>query len=227
VFRELCDIQVPEDGIVFSTETATAAKIKEEQQYEGVRIKFLAYLQNVRIPIQIDIGFGDAVNPDLLDYPTLLPMPAPRIQAYPMNSVIAEKLEAIVSLGMLNSRMKDFFDIWFLARTFRFRAIALGDAIRATFERRATRLDPERVDLLLTDLSDDPSKQTQWRAFMQRTGIEMPVAFPAVIIAIRQFLSFPIRAVSIEPSAGLSWPAGGPWSALVFDVPKVNGDPDR
>src|ERR1035438_7901751 len=192
------DIQVPEDGIVFSTETAIAAKIKEEQQYEGVRIKFLAHLQNVRIPIQIDIGLGDAVNPDLLDYPTLLPMPAPRIQAYPMNSVIDEKLEAIVSLGMLSSRMKKFFDIWFLARTFPFVAGDLRDAIRATFQRRATRLDLGSVDRLLTELSGDPSKQTQWHAFMQRTGIEMPVAFPAVIIAIRQFLSSPIRAVRSE-----------------------------
>ena len=221
------DIQVPEDGIVFSTETAIAAKIKEEQQYEGVRIKFLAHLQNVRIPIQIDIGFGDAVNPDLLDYPTLLPMPAPRIQAYPMNSVIDEKLEAIVSLGMLSSRMKKFFDIWFLARTFPFVAGDLRDAIRATFQRRATRLDLGSVDRLLTELSDDPSKQTQWHAFMQRTGIEMPVAFPAVIIAIRQFLSSPIRAVAIETNAAFSWPAGGPWSAPVLDVPNTNGDPDR
>jgi len=226
VFRELCDIQVPEDGIVFSTETAIAAKIKEEQQYEGVRIKFLAHLQNVRIPIQIDIGFGDAVKPNLLDYPTLLPMPAPRIQAYPMNSVIAEKLEAIVSLGMLNSRLKDFFDIWFLARTFPFVAGPLSDAIRATFERRATPLDPEAVDILLTDLSGDSSKQTQWRAFMQRTGVEMPVAYPAVIVAIRQFLSSPIRAVTIETDAALSWPAGGAWRAPAPDVTQTSGDSD-
>ena len=80
--------------MTFSATTASAAKIKEDQQYEGVRIKFLAHIQNVRIPIQVDVGFGDAVNPSLLDYPTLLPLPAPRIQAYPMNSVIAEKLEA-------------------------------------------------------------------------------------------------------------------------------------
>jgi len=222
VFRELCDIRVPEDGIVFSAETASAAKIKEEQQYEGVRIKFLAHLQNVRIPIQVDVGFGDAVSPSLLDYPTLLPMPAPRIQAYPMNSVIAEKLEAIVSLGMPNSRMKDFFDIWFLARTFPFAAGTQGQAIRATFDRRATRLDPNRVDILLTDLSGDPSKQTQWRAFMRKIGIEMPDAFPAVIIAIRQFLSSPMRAVTIEAEATLSWPAGGPWSAPVPDLPQTS-----
>ena len=128
-----------------------------------------------------------------------------------MNSVIAEKLEAIISLGMLNSRMKDFFDIWFLARTFPFAAGALGDAIHATLERRATRLDPDSVDILLTDLSDDPSKQTQWRAFNQRTGIAMPDAFPDVVIAIREFLSSPMRSVTIETEAALSWQAGGPW----------------
>jgi hypothetical protein len=213
--------------ITFSAETASAAQIKEDQQYEGVRIKFLAHLQNVRIPIQVDVGFGDAVDPSLLDYPTLLPMPAPRIQAYPMNSVIAEKLEAIVSRGMLNSRMKDFFDIWFLARTFPFAAGALGDAIRSTFERRSTRLDADSVEILLTDLSGDPSKQTQWRAFIQRTGIEMPDAFPAVVISIRQFLSSPMRAVTIETEAALSWQAGGPWKAHVSDVTQTGGDSDR
>jgi hypothetical protein len=141
-----------------------------------------------------------------------------------MNSVIAEKLEAIVSLGMLNSRMKDFFDIWFLARTFPFAAGALGDAIRSTFKRRATRLDADSVNILLTDLSGDPSKQTQWRAFMQRTGIEMPDAFPAVVIAIRQFLSFPMRAVTVETEAALSWQAGGPWTAPAPDEPHKIGD---
>ena len=173
------------------------------------------------------MGFGDTVNPSLLDYPTLLPLPAPRIQAYPMNSVAAEKLEAIVSLGMLNSRMKDFFDIWFLARTFPFAAGALGDAIRSTFERRATRLDADSVDILLTDLSGDPSKQTQWRAFMQRTGIEMPDAFPAVVIAIRQFLSSPMRAAKIETEAALSWQADGPWRAHVPDATQTSADSDR
>jgi Nucleotidyl transferase AbiEii toxin, Type IV TA system len=126
----------------------TCREDKEDRQYEGVRIKFLAHIQNVRIPIQVDVGFGDAVKPTLIDYPTLLPLPAPRIQAYPMNSVIAEKLEAIVSLGMLNSRMKGFFDIWFLARTFPFAAGALGDAIRSTFGRRTTRLDADSLDVL-------------------------------------------------------------------------------
>jgi hypothetical protein len=172
------------------------------------------------------VGFGDAVIPSLLDYPTLLPLPPPRIQAYPMNSVIAEKLEAIISLGMLNSRMKDFFDIWFLARTFPFTGGALGDAIRSTFERRSTRLDADSVDILFTELSGDPSKQTQWRAFMQRTGIEMPDAFPDVVIAIRQFLSSPMRAAKIETEPALYWNAGGPWKAHVPDATQTSRDLD-
>ena len=109
VFGELCRIPVEDDdGLTFSAETVKAEKIKEGQDYEGIRVKFLSLLGNVRIPVQVDVGFGDAVNSVLLDYPTLLAMPAPQVRAYPMNAVVAEKLEAIVSLGMLNSRMKDF-----------------------------------------------------------------------------------------------------------------------
>jgi predicted nucleotidyltransferase component of viral defense system len=215
VFRELCEVVVEADGLVFSAATVHAGKIKEEQTYEGVRVKFLAHLENARIPIQVDIGFGDAVSPGLLDYPTLLAMPAPRVQAYPMESVVAEKLEATVSLGMLNSRMKDFFDIWFLARTFPFAPGILAAALRATFERRGTSLDPHRLDSLLTELSGDPSKQIQWRAFIRKTGLPMPDDFPRVISAIREFLSFPVRVAMAGTDEILSWPPGGPWQTIV------------
>jgi hypothetical protein len=106
VFKALCKIPVIDDGLIFFSETMAAEKIKEEQEYEGIRVRLRVGLENARIPVQIDIGFGDAVTADVLDYPTLLSMPAARIQAYPMETVLAEKLEAIVSLGMLNSRMK-------------------------------------------------------------------------------------------------------------------------
>jgi Nucleotidyl transferase AbiEii toxin, Type IV TA system len=142
VFRGLCRIPVEDDGLIFPAETVKAEQIKEEQDYEGVRIKFLARIENVRIPIQVDVGFGDAVTPGLIDYPTLLDMAAPRIQAYPMNTVVAEKLEAIIRLGILNSRMKDFYDIWFLARTFPFEANVLGEVLRTTFERQQDRVEP-------------------------------------------------------------------------------------
>jgi predicted nucleotidyltransferase component of viral defense system len=226
VFRELCEVVVEADGLVFSAATVHAGKIKEEQTYEGVRVKFLAHLENARIPIQVDIGFGDAVSPSLLDYPTLLAMPAPRVQAYPMESVVAEKLEAMISLGMPNSRMKDFFDVWFLARTFPFAPGTLAGAFRATFERRGTQLDPHSLDILLTELSGDPSKQTQWRAFSRKTGILMPDEFPLIVRAIREFLSFPVRAAITGADEILSWPPSGPWQADAgnSEVRELSGD---
>jgi len=188
VFRKLCQIQVDDDGLVFSAETVKAEKIKAEQEYEGVRVRFVARLDNARIPIQVDVGFGDAVTPRLLDYPTLLPMPAPRIQAYSMDTVVAEKLEAIVRLGMLNSRMKDFFDIWFLAEAFPFNREALGNALRATFERRRTSLDADNLKVLLAELSVDAAKHTQWRAFLKKTSIQAPDDFGVVNDTILKFL---------------------------------------
>ena len=215
VFRELCQIPVEDDGLIFAFETVKAEKIKEEQDYEGVRVKFLARLENVRIPIQVDVGFGDAVTPGLLDYPTLLDMPTPRIQAYPMNTVVAEKLEAIIRLGILNSRMKDFYDIWFLAWTFPFEGNALVGALRTTFERRKTKLDPEVLKTLLAELSHDPVKRTQWQAFLRKNGLTAPDDFAGVNDAIREFLMFPAEAISSEDRISSSWPPGGPWHRRV------------
>jgi hypothetical protein len=215
VFGDLCRIPVEDDGLIFSTETVKAEKIKEEQDYEGVRVKFLARLDNARIPIQVDVGFGDAVIPGLLDYPTLLPMPAPRIQAYPMSPVVTEKLEAIVRFGMLNSRMKDFYDIWFLARTFPFEAGDLGGVLRAAFERRNTRLDPDSLKILLEELSGDVTKPTQWRAFLRKSSLTAPDDFALVNDAIRAFVLTPAGATSAESQALVSWPPGG------YGLPKL------
>lgn len=159
--------------------------------------------------------------PGLLDYPTLLPMPAPRILAYPMNAVVAEKLEAIVSLGMLNSRMKDFYDIWFLAQTFPFEASALGSVLRATFQRRKTRLDPDGLKILLDDLSGDLAKRTQWRAFLGKSSLAAPDDFALVNDAIRAFV-LPLAGTPIvESLAGFSWPPGGPWPLWDSPTPQA------
>lgn len=211
VFRELCHIPIEDDGLIFSAETVNAEKIKEEQDYEGARVKFIALLENARIAVQVDVGFGDVVTPDLLDYPTMLSMPAPRIQGYPMDAVVAEKLEAIVSLGMLNSRMKDFYDIWFLARSFPFEAGSLGGALRATFERRRTQLDPDGLEILLAELSGDASKRTQWRAFLRKSSLTAPDDFTLVNGAIQEFLSSPAGETVAESQPSVSWPPGGPW----------------
>jgi hypothetical protein len=128
-----------------------------------------------------------------------------------MNAVVAEKLEAIVSLGMLNSRMKDFFDIWFLARTFLFQAVALGAALRATFERRGTVLDPDGLNVLLAELSGDVTKRTQWRAFLGKNRLTAPDDFALVNEAIREFVLFPAGAAVAGSRASSSWPPSGPW----------------
>ena len=211
VFRELCGISAEDDGLTFPAETVKAEKIKEEQDYEGVRVRFLAHLENVRIPVQVDVGFGDAVTPGLIDYPTLLDMAAPRIQAYPMNTVVAEKLEAIVRLGILNSRMKDFYDIWFLARTFPFDATALSGVLRTTFERRKTELSHDSLKILLKDLSGAPAKQTQWRAFLRKSRLTAPDDFALVSNAIQEFLLFPAAFTGAESRSPLCWSPGGPW----------------
>ena len=213
VFRELCGIAVPDDSLSFPIETVAAEKIKEDKEYEGVRVRLLARMEKVRIPVQVDIGFGDALTtqPGIADYPTLLPMPAPQIQAYPMDAVIAEKLEAMVHLGMLNSRMKDFFDVWFLACTFSFEAATLANSIHATFKRRGTAQDAERFEALIRELSVDDSKRTQWRAFLNKGKLTAPSNFADVVGAIREFASFPLRANSADRGAPISWSPGGPW----------------
>jgi hypothetical protein len=129
-----------------------------------------------------------------------------------MEAVIAEKLEAMVHLGMLNSRMKDFFDVWFLERTFSFEAGALADAIRATFERRGTQLDPGGFNALMAELSTDASKRTQWRAFLNKGKLVAPGNFADVAGSILGFVSLPLRTSAAGTREPASWPPGGPWS---------------
>jgi hypothetical protein len=186
VFRELCHIPVEDDDLIFSAETVNAEKIKEEQDYEGARVKFIALLENARIAIQVDVGFGDAVTSDLIDHLTLLPMPTPRIQAYPMD-IVVEKL----------------------ARSFPFEARSLG-ALHATFERRRTPLDPDGLKILLADLSGDASKRTQWRAILRKSSLTAPDEFTLINSAIQEFLLSPAGGTA-ESRISSSWPPGGPW----------------
>ena len=164
VFRAVCRIEA-EDGIVFQPESVKAAEIRKEANYAGVRVTFVGLVDSARCPVQLDIGFGDAVvpGPEEVMYPTLLPdMPEPRLRVYPRYTVVAEKLEALVSLGMLNSRMKDFFDLWILARHSDFDGVVLAKAVAATFERRRTAL-PQGIPIGLSDeFTKDAGKEKQW-----------------------------------------------------------------
>jgi predicted nucleotidyltransferase component of viral defense system len=167
--REICEIQ-DEDGIVFHRDSVEGARIKEDDEYDGVRIKLLAELAGARIPMQIDIGFGDAVypEPELASFPVLLPMEAPLIRAYPRESAVAEKFHAMVVLDIRNSRMKDFYDVWLIASTWTFEMASLRSAILASFERRGSPI-PETVPFALTEgFLNDPQKNLQWNAFVSR-----------------------------------------------------------
>jgi predicted nucleotidyltransferase component of viral defense system len=167
--RAIFEIQ-DEDGIVFHSESVEGARIKEDDEYDGVRIKLLAELAGARIPMQIDIGFGDAVypEPELASFPVLLPMEAPLIRAYPRESAVAEKFHAMVVLDIRNSRMKDFYDVWFMASTWTFEMASLRKAIVTSFERRGSTI-PTAVPFALTDdFLKDPQKKQQWNAFVNR-----------------------------------------------------------
>jgi len=143
---EICLSEVEPDGLVFDAETLTIEEIREDINYDGYRVKIPVYLGKVRIPIQIDIAFGDAISPQLevFEYPSLLDLPQADVRTYPKETVVAEKLQAAVVLGIRNSRMKDFFDLLWLSRLFQFDSNTLTTAIQATFKRRRTELPEQR-----------------------------------------------------------------------------------
>lgn len=173
IFRDICRIEV-DDGIVFDPDSVKAAEIRKEANYAGIRVTFMGMLDKARCPVQADIGFGDAVipGPDEVDYPVLLDeMPAPHLRVYPRYTVVAEKLEALTSLGMLNSRMKDYFDLWVLVRYSELDQQTLIRAVAATFERRQTGI-PNGVPIGLSDeFANDPLKEKQWNAFLRKNSI--------------------------------------------------------
>lgn len=214
MLREICAIPDVGDGLTFALDSLAAEAIKEDDIYHGVRIRLTSNLAQARIPIQIDIGFGDFVSPapQEIDYPTLLEMPAPRIRAYSMESVVAEKIEAMVSLGLLNSRMKDFYDVWFLSRRFSFEADTLSAAVEGTFARRQTGWSVEPVMHLLAELAHNSDKQVQWRAFVTRNHLQAPNDFRAILEVIRVFALMP----DVLP---MTWPPGGPWTGQTIAAP--------
>jgi hypothetical protein len=214
VFQDVCRLAVEDDGLRFDPQSVQAGAIREEMEYGGIRVRLTATLDGARISLQIDVGFGDAVTPapGEVDYPTLLDLPAPRLRVYPRETVVAEKFQAMVHLGMANSRMKDFYDIWMLARFFEFDGTILARAIERTFERRQTAI-PDEVPLPLTaEFYADPAKALQWRAFLGRNDLaEQGTSFETVAVAIERFLMPLCLASHAGNSFASTWPMGGPW----------------
>jgi hypothetical protein len=214
-FRDICTIDAPDDGVTFVADTVQAEVARAEDEYGGLRVTLQATIAGARLPIQVDIGFGDVVTPAAreVDYPSLLGMPAPRLRAYPPETVVAEKVQALVSLGMLNSRMKDFFDLWAISRMFPFEGLVLSDALRATFIRRATSLPAETPIALTQAFANDAAKQIQWGAFLRRTAIALaPEPLPELLRSVAAFVTPPLLTLGTEAPFELVWSPGGPWA---------------
>jgi predicted nucleotidyltransferase component of viral defense system len=188
VFREVCAIDIG-DGVTFDVAGLSIVRVRDELEYGGLRIKTDAVVDRARIRVVIDIGFGDAIEPGLteLEMPVLLDQPAPRLRAYAQETVIAEKFQAMVILGRANSRMKDLYDIWVLARSFEFTDDRLPRAIAATFERRKTPI-PDTLPVGLTQaFIDDPTKQQQWRSFVEDLAVK-PGSLAVAVADLAAFL---------------------------------------
>ena len=212
IFRDICRIEV-EDGIAFQPDTVKAAEIRKEANYAGVRVTLLGMLDSARCPVQIDIGFGDAVvpGPDEVHYPVILgEMPEPHLHVYPRYTVVAEKLEALTSLGMLNSRMKDYFDLWILAKHSDFDGQILSRAVAATFDRRRTAV-PTGVPIGLSDeFINDAQKGKQWQGFLRKNALD-PMSLATVVVDLRDFLMPVLAAIAAGGSHDYPWRAGAGW----------------
>jgi len=187
VFKEICSITV-DDGIVFDEKSISADTIKKEGGYTGARIELFAELSKARIKIQVDIGYGDVVTPGPIDsnYPVLISdLPPPKIRTYPIYTVIAEKLHAIALLGMANSRLKDYLDLFVLLKEENLDNKVLLDAIISTFKQRNMAL-PQSIPVGLTsEYSQDNSRQAMWRSFLNKNELEF-VSLPDVVSLIKK-----------------------------------------
>ncbi len=199
IFEEICRVEVERDGLAFDLSSIAIEEIRGDQEYSGRRVKLIANLGSARIRVQIDVGFGDVVTPKAkpVEYPVLLDFRAPRVRAYPKETLIAEKLQAMVALGMANSRMKDYYDIYVLSQTFSFDGLDLVSAITATFKRRDT---PIPIDIpfgLSDEFATNRDKVSQWKGFTNRSGLGgLDVDFAQIVGALRNFLLGPLRAAA-------------------------------
>jgi predicted nucleotidyltransferase component of viral defense system len=210
VLADVFSTTVPPDGVEFDESSLEVSPIREEQEYAGKRATFTANIDSARVSLQVDVGFGDAITPEASEtsFPTLLEFPAPRLRAYPMETVVAEKLEAMVKLGMANSRMKDFYDLVVLSSSFEFDGEILVRAIRATFERRSTPVPPPLPTALTSTFYGDSMKQTQWAAFVRKSGIRDALSLENAVNTIATFIEPPLSALAGDHEFTARWLAG-------------------
>ena len=210
---EVCETNVEADGMLYDGDSVAATRITEDAAYHGVRVRLKAALGKARISMQVDVGIGDVLFPEPqgVEYPALLDFPRARLKGYAMESSIAEKFQAMIVLGILNSRMKDFYDIWMLSRTYDFEGEALAGAIEKTFEARNTELTAEAT-VFDPSFANEAGKQAQWTAFLRKSNLgDAPSSFSEVVHAVGSFLRPVVRVLAEGGAFDLTWKAPGPW----------------
>ncbi len=214
MMRDSIDAQVPDDGFRFDAKSVVAEEIRTGERYEGVRVRFEGHLASARVQVQVDIGFGDRVTPApvRVEYPAMLEFPGPRLFGYTPETTIAEKFCAMVTRDMENSRIKDFYDLWFLAGNRAFRASTIAKAIKTTFSLRGLAIPKEVPTALTAAFGDHPMKKTQWTAFLRKSRLVAKLSLNHAILVIAGFLSRPIDIARDPAMSDATWPPGGPWS---------------
>lgn len=214
IFKIICQDSYAEDGVEFYPETVKGERIKEKQEYEGVRLKIEGKLGSARLTVQVDIGFGDAITPapELGEFPSILNLPSAQLRVYPRETVVAEKFQAMVSLGIANSRLKDFYDLWFLAHQAQFQGDILCQAMRATFNRRKTPLPTEEPLALTGKFTEDFLKQSQWSGFINKNQLESNCENLSNTVAVlNSFLMPPCLAASKNTPFNYIWTPQQQW----------------
>lgn len=188
LFKAACQWDFPEDGLTFAN-AMTSKPIKSGQKYPGIRVQLVAFLERTRIPLQVDIGFGDAVLKPYqkADFEPLLGFPRPDMHVYPAESVMAEKIHAMLFLGLATSRLKDIYDLWFLATLEAWSARRLSEAVQLTFLRRETALPTELPMMFTPRFWDDPMKLSQWRAFLKTVHAPVSTELPEILQQLQAF----------------------------------------
>lgn len=225
--RDICSIDFPGDGITFDLSNLRAKAIREEIEYGGLRVEFSAILGAARVPMQIDVGFGNAIEPgaEEAEYPSLLDAPAPRIRAYPTVAVVAEKLNAMVVIGERNSRLKDFYDLFVLSTQFEFDRRVLTNSICATFERRQTKIEQAIPVALTARFYADEGRAQQWRSYLKRSNLpNAPADFDQVGERLRSFLLPIWRGAAMKIAFNGHWQPGGGWKDSESIQPGGKGD---
>ena len=226
---EVCAVSCPEDGLRFDLSTMRVDVIQADAEFAGTRARFLAYLGKARIPVQVDLGAGDAMPlaPEEIDYPTILDhLPPPLLRAYPREATVAEKFEAMVKLDIQHSRMKDFHDIWALSGAFAFKGPRLRQAVDACFERRGIRWTADVPRPLTAVFYQMPELATRWTSYLAAGAVlaPPPTAFDTVGERITRFLG-PVReSIVAGTEFEMRWPADGPWRSLTGQREGGEGD---